>query len=172
MKALIFLIPEGFRDEEFSIPKDRLQHSGITVVVAGLQPGKARGVLGMTATPDILLDEVKVDNYDAFIVPGGPSSLKYLLNNEKVLSILKEAYSKNKIIAAICLSGAVLANAGILEGKKATVFETPETLRIFKEKGVIHVDQQVVVDGSIVTGDGPQAAVKFADEILKLLKTK
>jgi protease I len=169
MKALIFLIPEGFRDEEFSVPKDRLKAAGVSVTVAGLQFGKARGVLGMTATPDILLDEVNVDDYDAFILPGGGGSARHLFNNLKVHSIIKEAYSKGKVVAAICLSGAVLANAGILGGKNATVFSTPQTLKIFRDAGVKYSDKHVVVDGRIVTADGPEAAEAFADAILSLL---
>jgi protease I len=172
MKALIFLIPEGFRDEEFAVPRGKLKSAGVSVVVAGLQPGKAHGVRGMSASPDILLDEVHVDDYDAFILPGGGGAQRHLFNNLKVHSIIKEAYSKGKVVAAICLSGAVLANAGILKDKNATVFSTPQTIKIFHDSGVKYSDKHVVVDGNIVTADGPEAAEAFADAILSLLKSK
>lgn len=169
LRALIILIPEKFRDEEFSVPKTKLKDAGVFVAVAGLQSGEARGMLGMTAKPDILLDDVDIDGYDVLILPGGQGSVKYLWNNEKVLGLVKEAYEKEKIVAAICLSGAVLANAGILKGKNATVFPTAESVKILKDKGANYVDRGVVVDGKIVTAKGPADAERFADEILRLL---
>ncbi len=172
MKALIFLFPEKFRDEEFQIPKKQLEAAGVDVVVAGLERGAAKGMLGLTAVPDMLLDEVEIDEFDAVIVPGGSGSVTYLWNNPVILSLVKEAYVKGKIVAAICLSGVVLANAGILEGRNATVYASPEALEVFKKKGVCYISEAVVVDGRIVTADGPASAKKFADEIIGLLECK
>lgn len=172
MKALILLMPEDFRDEEFQIPRDKLASSGVSVTVAGLRGGQAKGILGLTVLPDILINDVNVGEYDALIVPGGPGSPRYLWNDQRVLSLVKEACNKGKIVAAICLSGAVLANAGILKWKNATVFETPQSLKVFNEKGVNYVKQDVVVDGRIVTARGPAAAEKFAEEILRILKAE
>ncbi len=172
MKALIILMPENFRDEEFKIPKEKLEKSGVDVTVAGLQPGKARGMLGMTTTPDITIDDVNVDDFDAVIVPGGNGSPKYLWNNPKVLGIVREAYGNNKIVGGICLSAAVLANAGILKNRSATVYETAESLKALERGGANYIKKPVVVDGNIVTAEGPASAGKFADEILRLLKGK
>jgi len=172
LKALIILMPENFRDEEFRIPKEKLEGSGVNVTVAGLQPGEAKGMLGMTTTPDILIDEISIDDYDVIIVPGGAGSPKYLWNNSDVHNLVREAYEKDKIVASICLSGVVLANSGILEGKNATVFATPESVRILEDKGANYLRQGVVVDGKIITADGPQSAERFADEILRLLASK
>ena len=165
-------MPENFRDEEFKIPKEKLEGSGVNVTVAGLQPGEAKGVLGMTVTPDVLIDDVNIDDYDAIIVPGGPGSPRYLWNNSKVHNLVRKVYEKDKIVASICLSGVVLANSGILEGKNATVFPTPESVRILEDKGANYLRQGVVVDGRIITADGPQSAERFADEILRLLTSK
>lgn len=172
LKALIILMPENFRDEEFKIPKERLENSGVDIIVAGLQPGDARGALGLAVKPDVLIDDVDVNDYDAVIVPGGSGSPQHLWNNSKVQSLVRAAYERDKVVASICLAGVVLANAGILDGKNATVFATPESLRIFREKGARYVLQGVVVDGRIVTADGPRSAGKFADEILRLLSSK
>ncbi|HIE34133.1 MAG TPA: DJ-1/PfpI family protein [Candidatus Altiarchaeales archaeon] len=172
LKILIILMPENFRDEEFKIPKEKLERSGVSVIVAGLQTGEARGMLGMTATPDTTIDNISIDEYDAIIVPGGSGSPKYLWDNEKVHQILREGNEKGKIIAGICLSGAVLAKAGVLEGKNATVFATPESLKALEEGGALYKKEPVVVDGNIVTADGPSSAGRFADEILKLLASK
>lgn len=170
MKALMVLSPENFRDEEYSIPRDRLEQAGVSVTVAGPKSGTYRGMLGMTAQPDILLEQVRVDDYDALIVVGGAGSPKHLWNDKKLLSMLKEAYGKNKTVAGICLSGAVLANAGILDGKNATVFQTRETVEIFRQKNVKLANKSVVVDGKIITADGPNSAEEFAGKILESMR--
>lgn len=172
MKALIILMPKNFRDEEFRIPKEKLEGSGVDVTVAGLQWGTAKGMLGMTATPDILLGEVDIDDYDVIVVPGGSGSPRYLWNNPQAHGLIRKAYDRGKIVASICLSSVVLANAGVLEGRDATVFATPVSVRILEDRGANYLQQEVVVDGKIVTADGPQSAGRFADEILRLLAGK
>jgi len=172
LKAVIILIPENFRDEEFRIPREKLEMAGVSVTVAGLKMDEARGMLGMTVMPDTTIDNISVDDYDAIILPGGSGSPEYLWNNEDVHKILREANEKNKVIGAICLSGAVLANSGILKGKEATVFPTEEAIKALEDGGAIYKKESVVVDGNIVTADGPQSADRFADEILRLLESK
>ncbi len=169
MKALIILMPKDFRDEEFKIPKERLEDAGISVTVVGFESTTTRGMFGTTAIPDLLIDNVDIDDYDAVIIPGGSGSPKYLWNDHRVLDTVKKAYEKGKVVAAICLSGAVLANSGILNGKNATVFASPDAIKVLKDKGANYLKRDVVVDGKIVTAEGPKAAGKFADEILRLL---
>lgn len=172
MKALIVLVPEGFRDEEFSVPRDLLKKKGVEVVVAGLTAGEARGALGMRAKPDMLLSESKSGDFDAIILPGGGGSRKYLFNNSQVHELVRDFYRENKIVASICLSGTVLANAGILNGRNATVFSTPETLSMLKKGGASYMGDGVYRDGNIITASGPEYAQKFSERILEALKEK
>ena len=83
---------------------------------------------------------------------------------------LSDAFRAEKIVSAICISPVVLARAGILKGKKATVFPDSEGIRELKKAGAIYIQKSVVVDGKVVTGDGPDAASRSAQEIIKLLK--
>ena len=168
-KAVIILIPKGFRDEEFKIPKEILEKNGVSVTVAGLQMEESKGMLGMTAKPDKLLEGINISDYDVLVIPGGSGSVNYLWNNKEVLEMVKKAYNEGKIVAAICLSGVVLANAGVLEGKNATVFPTSESIRILKERGAKYIDRGVVIDGRIITGKGPEFAEEFAEAILEKL---
>jgi len=169
MRALIILMPENFRGEEFRVPKEKLESNGVEVTVVGLEPGECKGMLGMRYTPEILIDSVKADDFDAIIVPGGAGSPRYLWNNSNVQQLVRDAHEKGKIVATICLATAMFANAGILEGKNATVFPDNKAIEILKEKGANYLAEDVVVDGNIVTAVGPAAADRFADEILEKL---
>jgi protease I len=142
------------------------------VTVAGLAAGEARGALGMRAKPDMLLGEAKSGDFDVIILPGGGGSRKYLFNNAQVHELVRAFNEENKIVASICLSGAVLANAGILDGKKATVFATPETVGIYEKNNVNYMGDGVFRDGNIVTASGPEYAQKFAEKILEALRKK
>lgn len=169
MKALMVLAPKNFRDEEYRTPALKLERAGITVHVAGPTSGPYTGMLGKVVTPDLTLDQVNVDDYDAVVIVGGSGSKDYLWNNSKLMGIVNEASKKNKTIAAICLSGAVLAKAGILKGRVATVFPTGECIRLLQWNGADYVKKGVVVDGKIITAEGPGNSEEFADAIIASL---
>ena len=164
-------MPEGFRDEEFSVPREKLETAGLEVTVAGLEPGECKGMLGMHYEPEILIDSVTVDDFDAIIVPGGAGSPRYLWDNPKVQLLIRDAYGKGRIVATLCLATAMFANAGILEGKNATVFPDERAIQILKKKGANYLAENVVVDGRIITAVGPAAAEEFADRILEKLRS-
>jgi len=94
-------------------------------------------------------------------------SLEFLWGNTDLHRLLLTVQSHNRVLAAICLSGAVLAEAGLLDGKQATVWEVPETLETFQKHRVTYTGEPVTVDGNLVTANGPDAAVKFAEAIIE-----
>jgi protease I len=168
-KILMIIASQNFRDEELLIPKKLFEKEGYSVVIAGTSLKPAKGMLGAVVTPQILIDQVKVDEYDAIVFVGGVGAKEYF-GNPLAHKIAKEAVSKNKILAAICIAPRILAEAGVLKGKKATVWVSEE--KILEEKGAHYTGKPVEVDGNIVTGSGPQAAEEFAKIIIKLLKAK
>jgi len=168
-KILMIIASQNFRDEELLIPKKLFEKEGYSVVIAGTSLKPAKGMLGAVVTPQILIDQVKVDEYDAIVFVGGVGAKEYF-NNSIAHKIAKEAVSKNKILAAICIAPRILAEAGVLKGKKATVWVSEE--KILEEKGANYTGKSVEVDGNIVTGSGPQTAEEFAKIIIKLLKAK
>jgi protease I len=168
-KILMIIASQNFRDEELLIPKKLFEKEGYSVVIAGTSLKPAKGMLGAVVTPQILIDQVKVDEYSAIVFVGGVGAKEYF-NNSIAHKIAKEAVSKNKILAAICIAPRILAEAGVLKGKKATVWVSEE--KILEEKGANYTGKSVEVDGNIVTGSGPQAAEEFAKIIIKLLKAK
>jgi len=169
MKALFILMPDGFRDEEFAVPKEKLESAGVEVTVAGLEEGECSGMLGMTYTPETTIDNVSVDDFDAIVIPGGSGSPQHLWNSPKVHQMVRDAHGKGKVVAIICLAPVALAKAGLLEGKNATVSSSSNAPEILKEKGANYLDEDVVVDGNIITARGPAAAGEFADRILERL---
>jgi len=169
MKALMVLSPKNFRDEEYRTPALKLERAGITVLVTGPTSGPYTGMLGKVVTPDLTLDQVNVDDYSAIIVIGGSGSKDYLWNNSKLISIINEAFKKNKTIAGICMSSPVLAKAGVLKGRNATTFPSGENVRLLQWNGANYIKKGVVVDGKIVTAEGPANADEFADAIIATL---
>ncbi|MFQ5976270.1 MAG: DJ-1/PfpI family protein, partial [Candidatus Hydrothermarchaeales archaeon] len=143
--------------------------NGAEVVIASTSRGTAVGMLGARIEPDLTLDEVDTKDYDAIVVVGGGGSRQYLWNNSALHGIVKEAYNDNKVVAAICVSPVVLAKAGLLEGKKATVFPGQDTFSELKKGGAILVDEGVIATGMLVTGCGPEVSEEFGRSVVNVL---
>ena len=118
--ALFIIAQKDFRDEELSIPKDILEKGGFSCDIAAITTKDAVGMMGTSIRPDITIKDADINDYSVIIVVGGQGS-PTLSQYPEVLRLLKEASNRNKIVGAICLGPMVLAMAGILAGKKATV---------------------------------------------------
>ena len=169
-KVLMVIAPSNFRDEEYLQPKELLENAGFEVVTASRKTGEITGMLGAKAFAEKSIDEVNIDDFDAVVFVGGTGASIYF-NDEKALEIAKEAYSKGKVTAAICIAPTILANAGVLEGKKATIWEDPALVDNLKEKGAQYTGENVVRDGKVITGKGPFAAREFGEEIIRVLQS-
>lgn len=173
-KVLMLIAPEQFRDEELLVPRQILTAAGWSVDTASTRTGTATGMLGASEVVGMTVSEAQAEAdkqaYEAVIVVGGMGSPDYLWDNAEVHALLQTLNLQAKIIAAICLSGAVLANAGLLKQKQATVWESPEALAIFKSHEVTYTGAPVTVDGRFVTANGPQGAEAFAQAVLTQLK--
>lgn len=168
-RILSVIAEKGFRDEEFAIPLEMFRSAGHRVEVASTSAAVAEGKLGMRVTPDLCIEEALPDLYDAIVVTGGPSTPTYIWPNRHLQAALTKVHGKGGIVAAICLAPAVLARAGLLKGKRVTTFRTPDSLEELRAAGSLLRDDHVVVDGRIVTADGPAAARPFAEAVLRLL---
>ncbi len=165
-KAVMIIAEKNFRDEELFEPKKILEAEGVKVIVASTSFNIARGMLGGKVKPDMLLSEIKVDDYDAIIFVGGSGASQYW-NDSLAHNIAKEAVEKNKVLGAICIAPVTLANAGVLRGKKATVW--PSERGKIEARGAIYTGESVQIEGKIITAEGPQAARKFGEAIAKAL---
>lgn len=170
MKALFIIAQTGYQDLEYGIPKQILEKAGIEVVTASKKAGICTGGLGGTATATISIDEVDVADYDAIVFIGGPGAVSYQHDVEAHLTA-QEAITEEKVLAAICIAPTILAYAGVLEGKKATVWNNDgKQQKLLEKEGAIFTGEKVTVDGKIITANGPAAAEEFGKSILKLLK--
>lgn len=168
MKRVVMIIAsKNFRDEELLEPKKVLEENGVKVTIASSSLSEARGMLGAKVKPDILIDDVKPEEYDAVIFVGGSGSSEYW-DSPIAHRIAISANNQGKIIGSICIAPVTLANAGILKGKRATCWSSEGSK--LKAKGAIYTGKDLEVDGNIITASGPSTAREFGEAILKNLK--
>ncbi len=168
MKALFIIAPKDFRDEELFEPYRVLETAGVGISVASLRITIAEGIMGGVQPIDLDIDDVNVDDYDAIIFVGGPGA-KIYFNHSQAQFIAQDANVKKKVIGAICVAPSILANAGVLNGKKATCFSS-EVPKLEEKGALVQKDQDIVVDGNIVTASGPEVAREFGEKVLEVMK--
>ncbi len=172
-KVLFVIASHNFRDEELLYPRSILEREGIKTFLASSKKNTVRGMLGTEVRVDFLIQEVEVKNFDAVIFIGGSGAREYW-DNPYAHRLALQAVKEGKVLGAICIAPVTLAKAGVLKGKKATVWWSPgmDLRETLKKQGAIYTGRAVEVDGKIVTANGPQAAKKFGETILSLLKKK
>lgn len=155
----MIILADGFEEIEAVSCIDILRRSGAEVVVAGLRNKEVKASRGLVVVADTTLD--KAGNlFDALILPGGSLGAKNLSSSERVKNLILEAAAKNKVIAAICASPAiVLAPLGILRNRSATCYPGMEN---YFEKSTSFKNEPVVIDGNIITSRGAGTAFLFA----------
>ncbi|MBN2168827.1 MAG: DJ-1/PfpI family protein [Actinobacteria bacterium] len=165
-KVLFVIAPGNFRDEEFEIPFNRLVESGAEITVASLTTHKATGMFGLEVMPDATIYEVHPSSFDAVVFIGG-SGASVFFEDQTAQMIAREAMNQRKILAAICIAPAILANAGILANRRVTAFETVKP--IVEREGGQCTGLEIQRDGNLLTGCGPTAALQFAEELVIML---
>ncbi|MCK5027500.1 MAG: DJ-1/PfpI family protein [Candidatus Pacebacteria bacterium] len=171
-KIVLIIAFKDFRDEEYFIPIQSFNSAGFETVTASTSLGTAFGAYGGEANVDTLIEDLDAKKFDAIVFVGGGGSIKHL-NDPQFHTVAKKAIEYNKILGAICFAPAILAKAGVLSGRKATVWSSPmdrSTIKILQENGVEYINNNVVADGNIITANGPDAAEKFSKEIINKLK--
>jgi protease I len=162
---LLIIAFTSFQEREYDPPKKIFLQAGYEVTTASSQLGTATGKAGGKAKVDITLEQIKPADYDAAAFVGGPGSFDYY-DDPTCHRIARETVKQGKLLAAICAAPGILARAGVLKGKKATMFD--DTGEIAKGGGTF-VRQGVVIDGKLITATGPDTAKAWANEIVRLL---
>ena len=167
MKTACILLAEGFEEVEAITPADYLRRAGIDVSIAGIAGKRVRGCHGIVIEADSDPEALDKD-YDAIVIPGGMPGARNLADNALVRSLIIQHYEKGKLIAAICASPSVVLHAAcnLLQGKKFTGYPGTED----QIKGGHFFAERVVVDGNIITSQGPGTADEFAISIISVLE--
>lgn len=171
-KVAIVIAFRDFRDVEYFIPRDILIGAGFEIFNVSTKKGLAIGADGGEVNIDLTPDEFQAENFDAVVFIGGPGMAKNL-DNQDLQKMAQDAAATGKPLGAICIAPALLAKAGVLKGKKVTVWSNPmdkSAIKILKDGGAVYQDERILVDGKIVTASGPDAAWEFGEALTRLLK--
>lgn len=166
MKEAFIFLAEGFEEIEALSVIDVLRRGGMNVKTVSItQSLQVKGAHGVIVTADVLFDNTMFSNPEWLILPGGMPGATYLYEFAPLQGLLRrQAESSNGKIGAICASPAVvLGQLGLLKGKCATCYPGFENLL----EGAEYKNDPVVVDGNIITGNGPANAAAWALAILK-----
>ena len=166
MRALI-ISADNFEDTELLVPYYRLQEEGIEADVASMKKGKIKGKHGYEVEVDKTLKEVDPNDQDVLILPGGKAP-EAIRKEKDALEIAKDFFHKNKPVSAVCHGPQTLISADLLRGRHATCYKS--VAKEMKDAGAIYMDEEVVVDGNLVTSRQPSDLPAFLREIMKLLK--
>lgn len=164
-KKYIMLVEEGFEDLELWYPVIRLREEGADVRLLGREKGKTyTGKHGVPAVSDCTAAEVSADSIDGILVPGGWAPDK-LRRDKGILDLVRKVNEQGKLVAAICHAGWVLASAGILKGRKMTCVSA--IVDDMVNAGASYLDQEVVVDGNLITSRTPEDLPAYMREVVK-----
>ncbi len=166
-KRIIVLVENMYEDLELWYPVLRLREEGAKVVIVG--PKKLCGYQskhGYAVESDASVKETNPADYDGVIIPGGyaPDMMR---RNADMVKLVARAFEMNKVVAAICHAGWMLASAEIVKGKKLTCFFSIKDDMV--HAGAIYLDEEVVVDGNLITSRQPGDLPAFMKAVIKAL---
>ncbi|SDC63158.1 protease I [Paenibacillus sp. UNCCL117] len=170
MKKVAFLLADQFEDSEMQKPYEAIKLAGHDAVIIGLKKGeKLTGKQKQaTYTTDASIKDVKAEQFDAVVIPGG-SSPEGLRLDPDILQFVQEMNKQDKPISAICHGPQILISAGIASGKTLTSY--PPLQDDLKNAGATFVDQEVCVDGNLITSRTPKDEPAFIRETLNKLRS-
>lgn len=169
MKVLFVIAPDRYREEEFEVTSETLARAGIEYDVASTRTGTCTGMMGGETEAGLLIADASESGYDALVIIGGLGARDFLWADDDLCRLTADFGKTEKVVAAICLAPVILARAGLLRGRQATVFESPASLKLLEKGGADYVAIPVVADMNIITANHPLAAEKFAEAILEKL---
>jgi SagB-type dehydrogenase family enzyme len=177
-KRVVFIVAsQYFDDRQFFGTSEPLQIVGIQPVIASSVTSEVKGIQRNTITPTLLVKDIKVDDFDAFVFIGGPGTKEYF-DNKTVLNLVRAANEKSKILAAIDNAPAIFAYADIVKGKKVACF--PSQRRKLIDAGAKWLNTPIEIDGNMITSSGASpsqiaegssdSARQFGTAILNMLR--
>lgn len=165
MKKVALLMAEGFEEVEGLTVVDYLRRADISIdMVSIMDKLEVMGSHNILVKADKLFKDIKAEDYDVYVFPGGIGNAKIMRADKTLLDFIKNANDQDKNLYAICAAPTILYDAGVLEGRNITSFPG-----VFTEgqSGFNYIEQNVVKDKNILTSRGPAIAVHFALAIIE-----
>jgi protease I len=167
-KKILIPVEEMFNTHEFWYPYYRLKEAGCEVVVVGSGSKETyTGKPGTEVKVDVNAGQVSADDYDGIVIPGGYAP-DLMRRYPKMVQLVRDFFESGKVVAAICHAGWMLASADILKGKTVTSFFAIKDDLV--HAGANWVDQEVVVDGKLITSRKPDDLPAFLRTIIETLR--
>ena len=171
-KRVMILATDGFEQSELMKPKANLEDAGFETTIVSLESGEIKGWdqkdWGDSVKVDKTVDEIdSCKGYDALLLPGGQMNPDILRMNEKAVKIVGFFNHTKKPIAAICHAPWMLIEAGLVDGKTVTAW--PSVRTDLKNAGANVVDQEVAVDGNLITSRNPDDIPAFSKALIEML---
>ena len=168
MKRVLIPLAPGFEEIEALAVVDILRRAGAEVITAGTVENPIEGRNKIKVLADTSLDSLKDHDFDMIVLPGGTVGTENLKKDVRVKEIVERLYKKGRFVTAICAAPTVLSAIGITVGRTVTSHPTVRT-KLDKEK---ISEERVVVDGNIITSQGPGTAIEFAFKLVEVLFEK
>ncbi|HET6924475.1 MAG TPA: type 1 glutamine amidotransferase domain-containing protein [Candidatus Saccharimonadales bacterium] len=172
-KKVAILVDNYFEEAEFTEPLKALQDAGAEVEIIAAEPedGMVQGLNHVDKAErhkiDKTLDEADIDDYDALVLPGGAVNADHLRMQDKARDWVKNMMDAKKPLAVICHAPWVLASSGIAKGRKLTSYFTIQD--DMRDAGADWVDQEVVIDGNLITSRNPDDLPAFNDALINMM---
>jgi protease I len=165
-KKIVILVEQQYQEMEVWYPYYRMKEEGAEVVVAGPAAATYPSKLGYPVKADTAAADLRVEEFAAVIIPGGYAP-DHMRRHQDMVEIVRSAARKGMIVAAICHAGWMLTSADVIKGKKVTGFFAIKDDLI--HAGANYLDQEVVVDGNIITSRKPDDLPAFCRAIIDAL---
>lgn len=169
---VLMLATDGFENDELFLPRQALLDAGAQVTLASIKTdpiqGEKAGEKADTITPDVTLDQIDTDDFDALVLPGGVGNPDKLRMEERAVEIVAEFMEDDKIVAAICHAPWLLIEADAVDGRRATSW--PSVRTDLENAGAEVVDEEVVVDGNLITSRKPDDIPAFNEAVIQALE--
>lgn len=162
------LLAEGFEEMEALVPADLLRRAGTEVALVGLNAPVVTGGHGIAVTADLLLEQAELTPADTLVLPGGLGGVESMQMDLFALALIQKAHALGCRLAAICAAPTLLAQLGLLNGRRAVCYPGMED----QMTGAELVDADVVVDDPFVTARAAGAAYEFGFTLISLLADK
>jgi protease I len=167
MKSVAVLVEQQYQEMEVWYPVYRLKDAGFNVVMVGPEAGKTYpSKLGYPAKADAAAKDVTASQFAAVVIPGGFCP-DYIRRNEAMLKLVRDMHEAKMPVAAICHGPWVLCSTTALKGRKATCFHAIKDDVI--NAGATYVDEEVVVDGHVITSRTPDDLPAFVRAVMKAI---